>query len=543
MIDERIVIYAKNFADQWNGLLKDYPRYRLDLSWPSVGTVQAILDPLRRKEELEDRDNELMLGAASYLTLIWHSFWSAYKDQPEVRADLIEEEPIGITLTIRGGKYLPEKQSARIALIAALWKIVRSPEEPFHFFEKTKLSLAPGFDELPLFFAGLLTGLSPFYQGPWAERADIDLIDYIRWAERLMALTCSTHYEMVYPSEPLGKDLGLYEKQLIIPPFAHKQREILTRPVFALLDPQLVSEPSYYQLLWNLGLSMNQSLSLPALVLQIALAESEDIPKLRPLCQGNLDLITALRPALHFARGTRGYPDSPQIAAIVGEFAEAKRQLTLECELDILPWIFLPPEEILQEKYYAFLLALSMGEWLAAAGICEDLSLGRPAFLLQAAMLFDLAGSQDETRRILADLTKSKIPLELLPYHHQLMGVVAANYEVSESLFTEALNLAMDLPKHMRVVLSKQLIGIKLVLGKSAEAVQLIQSIPAEFHDRAILLQEAALLRGGAGEKEAVLKAVRALPNDKRAFWLLVDCLVRDEQVRNPRQIEPEKSS
>ena len=81
------------------------------------------------------------------------------------------------------------------------------------------------------------------------------------------------------------------------------------------------------------------------------------------------------------------------------------------------------------------------------------------------------------------------------------------------------------------------------MLGKSAEAVQLIQSIPAEFHDRAILLQEAALLRGGAGEKEAVLKAVRALPNDKRAFWLLVDCLVRDEQVRNPRQIEPEKSS
>ncbi len=543
MIADEVLELSDGFAASWNEILAPYPKYQLDYTWPSIGTVQMIVHPIQHKGFLDPVDLQVIQGATAYLITFLYGMFSVYADSPKVKVEFIPDEISEYLLTIEGGKYLKQGEKVTLRFVSTILNKVLRPEEPFPYFEKTSIRLEPGLGSIPFFMLGLLTGLSPYYEGPWKGLDDRDLADYVQFAERVLAESCVLYYKRVFPGEPLGQERSFYERrQLIVPPFGHKQEDLLTRPVFWLLAKDMQQNPGLKKCLHNLATSPLQTLSLPAIVALYAVVDESDLPWFKPLGQDTAAILHRIRGAITFARTCVRIPEFPEVAAILAQKDLAALLLTLDSETDIIPWLCIRPAEIVKHAPPEFYFHLSAGNWPLVAEQCLKIAETESDFLIQGGLFYLMAGLTEEAGKAFALSEDKPLSGHIIPFQRLLRScLAAADFEFGLSTKIIALSFESDdeMEPRARLLLARHYLGVLAFQERSQEAnAWLSDNFTIEELDFPTVIDavQLSVQAGDLGRADALAdRAVLLAPNSHHAFRVLVERLLRNYKTSTKR--------
>ena len=123
MIAEDIKRQALEFADSWLEVLRSQPRYTLDFSWPSTGTLNLILSGLFDRQ-LTETDEELLIRAASYLAVGAYAAWSVIDPALSVELKWEESPKTEIRLSVSGGARLKKGERFSVGVLSGLRDVV-----------------------------------------------------------------------------------------------------------------------------------------------------------------------------------------------------------------------------------------------------------------------------------------------------------------------------------------------------------------------------------------------------------------------------------
>lgn len=202
-IEERTLRFHQRHAF----LAKYNPRLRLDLTWESVSVVGAILRPFQQLEKLEDESLELVRDACCYVSFVALKIWdrSGIHTLAEVGAE-------GVRLKVGG---LETIEPSQIELEKALLEVLASSASARSFVRGELRPVDKEDDLASLFFLGVLTGTSTYYQGGLADTKSSELLDLS--VEGLAKLQAERHAE-IFPDEKIGQVAETYLDSLIYPP-------------------------------------------------------------------------------------------------------------------------------------------------------------------------------------------------------------------------------------------------------------------------------------------------------------------------------------
>lgn len=346
MIDKEINELTSSFSAFFSVVLKDQNRLSLDYSWPSVGSVDLLLSPLRDKPELSDGELNLVLGASAYLGIIAQSCWEYMgaggenSSAPPVKADLrYDRTAKEVILTATGGRHLKHGEQFSVRITSTLKQILTAPANPFPCFADFARPLESGAPVVTLFALGLCTGITPYGEGPWKNLSPSEAKEHLLSPEVFLAKSSAGYYQRVFPTEPFGAEPLLYSTQLILPPNGYNERFFGSRAGHHLARVVKDLEASNDQLLvlaQNLALMPSQQIAFAGFLLGVAVTEEQPKSRLRYFGQTLSSFVPLLKPALAMIRKELGKPDPLELIAN-GDLEVAEKILEIERECGLLP--------------------------------------------------------------------------------------------------------------------------------------------------------------------------------------------------------------
>lgn len=539
MIDERVVEIAKNFCGYFTSILRPYPKYQLDFSWPSVGVLDLISQPLRFRTQRTDIEEELLRGISAYLAGMTYDTWVQFPNPPTVQVSLNDKGEI--TIEAKGGTHLPGRQSYFINLSVVLGEILSNPQNPLPVFEKTTRVISPQENWLSQFAIGLLSGLCPYGEGTWATFEDALFADYLVSCDSTLSQSAASYYKKAFPTEPLGASQTLYKQQLILPSISHKQRFPATTAANAVskfLEKNSISDEEALRLSLHLAQSPDDLISSVGFIINAAFIDSSPSREILALSESFGVRVASLRPALLIARKALQKPDEWITLAQDGKFEQAMRLAHVESSLGFTPLLQLPLEFAQQHDFLPLLASLTWSDGATALECIEALSssgIKSPHLTLQKAWILLFAQELELVEKTISELGE-EIPV-FSNEDFALLALIEATIETVKGQTNEVLSiLTPHLSTFSFSLYAREIVPLYLesaiTLGRFDKALQVIDVALKNFPLSPVILSkhiEISLKNGVA--KESLLpeieKLIRLAPMWTNTFQLLLN-IVQD---------------
>ena len=533
MIDAKIQELSALYLDYWSRILEGHPRYKLDFSWPSIGTVQLTLSHLIGQQNLGQNEQNLIAGAAAYLGVLAHQSWNVFGEGTEISLVHREETLQEIVLTAQGGKFLEKSGTYSIDIAKALRAVLLGPTRAY---EKYTQEILPREFLLTCFSCGLLTGLCPLGAGPWAERAEEDAKNQLAAAELALAATCASYYRVTYPSDETGFNSKLYIGGAVLPPIGYREKFFGARGAFSLLQRLRESEADLESIATvGLNLAQNPNLQLAAAGYSVAVAAcgtSMPSKKLILLSDSFDEIKLVLKGAIALSRKLLEVPDSLSTLLQQDQREEAQKLLDAETALGLAPLFRIKLDEALTVPNLANRLYWMQAE--SARQAIDEVAKNRPldaAAALQGIVLDVALGQFERARAELQDSNKNRslktiTSGHLLSLRDELIGFVALHareLELAASMFKNAANHP-GIEQMLRARLLALAADCLTQLGKYEEALDTFEKSVAEFPavlPRLQMLRVAAKL-GEEIDPEILNQILIGAPHNSDAFQMLV---------------------
>ena len=518
MIDKEVYIHTAALQKAVEMMLDSRERYKLDFTWPSIGILDLLCRPLRGKHSFSEDEELMCLQISAYIAGFVHDSWMRFEPSLEVDILLSDDLPGEVSLIARGGSFLSKKKSFAVLLTSVLRSILQRPKSPFPFYEGASKFLHPEENILSHFCLGLVSGLCPYGDGPWAEKKESDFGAYLTAANAFLCVSCARHYRRIFPSESLGTRYQLFQRRLVFPPLGYQEKIPglgAVRELLSYLKELETSEEEMLQLALNLGSFADNQISDLGYVLAVSLVD-EEIPKqLLAISQSKGSAKLSLRPAIVIARSILGKShDWLELLLDESQRDDAKRLFEIERKLGLMPLINLSFEEIKSAElrnvaqFLAYLQPEAAFEYLDQ--LIEEGDLDLSALCLQRAHLLLVQGEIEHLEFSLSRYRTSFLS-EASVEHRIRFGVLAGacaleNGKTEEGLeiFVKVYQAALEAKDASRAKIAEDLAEIYLMQDRFGDVLNLLDPLIAE---------EPGLLNARVKR----LRALRALDKEEEA--------------------------
>ncbi len=536
MISEAVTQKANDFASVWNHVLMQFPRYRLDYSWESIGVVDLILSPLRNRLEIDEQEEFLLQGAAAYLGIIVYQCWETFPGPLELslkEGDLARYE---LQLSAEGGPGLSAEQRVSIKLFTILRKLLHKPENPLPVYHGEPIPISPASNILSPFFAGVCSGLSPALQGPWKKKTPKELSEHVAATCIFGAKSMAERYMQLYPLDEYGADTDFYFSHLILPPAGTTEKyqameasaaSFSRSRTLGLDDQQIV------KLYENLSLSMDDLISKVGFSVVAAMSDSVPTGILRSQVEIFDMRAAALRQAVLMVRRLRELEGNWLTLLELKEFKAAQHWADIDHQLGLTPLLAFPVLSYLEEAklwpLFRILVSTSVLDAQKSLEVQAGLMSLPPALVAQQAKLAYMAGDLSQAEKLLATASNDaeQQDTETLFLCASLAGLLALRKEEVASA-QEYLGAALqfdtsDIKAYTEV--ASKLSAIKLTLQQFDQAEQIWTRLFSRNPDAVYVRLQLAYLRrlqeDTTSFSEEVRQVYRIAPNNKEIFSLV----------------------
>lgn len=530
MISEKVITLARQFREFCNEKTVQYPEYQLDLTWPSIGTVDLFTSTLRKKKSLNEAEVEFLHGASALIAGIASDAWKHFPDSLEVSV-AFDEQRGGVVLEARGGGFLAEGESQEVALSSALGEILRELPHSFSYFQRHTRLLPEDYNFVSLFAGGVAAGLSPYGKGGWRKKSLKHFSHYLGTAEQYLARTSADYYKRVFPNEPIGAESELYLANLLLPPATIAEPFPSARGVRSVLEyvrEKNIASSELPTLFENLARSPDELISSVGFVLSAALCSAEPKPRLVAIGKSKSQVTPKLRPALQIALGELKREKDWFDVFKRGDIPRAQSIADKEATLGFLPYLFFPLDRLRDEALLSTVEALSWSDLAAAeialAGARDATTLTSDGELLYVFLLYlmgDVKRAREVLNQFVLDNSGDYSNLEDVYFLEAHCLRHEGKKEKALKLFQKASE--QDIPDIRRKVLyGHHYAGVLLELGEHKQALrELNRLITYEPFSVDIKLDCIAAFRA-LGDSESVEQELKDLSayatSDRRVF-------------------------
>jgi hypothetical protein len=539
MIEESIKQLADNFSKSWTKKLKKVPRFSLDYTWPSVGTLDLITYQLRRKDVYTRKERDIIRSASAYLACIAHDCWSQFPGNPTVEVQNTSGVEFDIIITATGGDLLAAEESFSVNVVQSLKLVLEYKGDALSFFGRKLRAVPLNYNLLSLFGIGLITGYTPFGIGPWKDDDEKDYVRNLIQAQEYLAKTCASYYNKHFPDEDIGKDENLYHYFLILPPSQIEEHFPGCRAVTGIIQYFKDNDIPLDRLTTlsnNLALSPDDLISTAGFALSCALCNETQDPsnKLIALSQSKGSYAAKIRPAVMTARKALGHIADISECIEKGDFDTAITLAEIEKKLNLIPLLRCSTRHFKNTAFKPFINALL---WFAPKEARDEIDLLEkqgaalePDIILQAIFLDIMMGNLDKARDEL-DFFENLLegnPLQEKFLFLELKGL----YEAFQGDLKNACKyLQMSLEENIKDAAQWERIATELarfyVLDfKHEEGLMLINEIVKKNPYTITARVYRALSYEEGGQDKELRKEIEALAkfagNDRRVFGLLI---------------------
>ena len=403
MIHPAIVHEAKTFAETWSLRHDEQPILKLDYRWPTVGVVDLLTQQMRGRAERTPIEDQILRGAAAYLSVLAHDSWSSFGTEV-----VVEDSPQGIVIRAVGGYNVSQLSPFSVAIEKHLRAMIARPTSPFSVLVGFDRPITPEQNIVSLFAIGLCMGLCPYGEGVWLDESVDSFSENIEKATKLLAVQCAEHYARVYPDEPWGQVAELYLNRLIYPPALLDEDLPAIRAVRSLLDfftEFKVKEDGILKLASNLAKSADDTLANAGLMFVAALSKTIPPQDVLAAAQSKGMFAGLLRPGMLFIR--EQFKQRGDWLLQDKFTTDDRKRFEIEVSLNFLPWIKIPATRAGDKKLQGLLTALSVFDLDNARKFAETIGEETPGDIdvrLQRVYLDIIVGDHERAEKALKSI-------------------------------------------------------------------------------------------------------------------------------------------
>ncbi|MCB0358063.1 MAG: hypothetical protein KDD44_00450 [Bdellovibrionales bacterium] len=534
MKDPRVKSLATSFAGYWNPQVVDLPLYRLDGTFPSLGTIDLMTFHLRFKKEPLDADRRIVASSAAYITSFAYEVWSHFPSEPLVTARFEEEPEPRIVLSAK--KHVKATSPLMsVSVSDEFLGALIAPKQPFPVFGEHARQLRRDDNRAALFAYGLGAGLCPYGEGAWRDIEPSAFKENILFFSTYLANSIAVFYGRNFPGEELGQDPDLYLESMVFPPPGYNEPTLFARGVDGTVKKLLADKRGPEDLLaFALNLAHIPDETASAVGFAIAAALPQCSAEQLSYLKFRFGLKPAdLKGAAVIARAALGQPLDWLERAKADALEEARAIFEREKVLDMMPLCTLPFERLVEPPFEELATHLSWSSGAGAQRLLGDFLQKSPHDIdlqLQAAYLEFVSGAAQEAEHRLAAMEGKSLENHFL--YHRLRGSCAAMLRrPAEAIpyFQKALEIGESDVEQVLTV-TAQLATALLQLNQPDSAVTIIEAVQGRRSTVDLDLLRVGLLQM-IGEQERAESALRVLarkaPLDRRVFGAVLEYLIR----------------
>ena len=528
MANEDIATIVAEFCNTFDGILRDYPQYRLDGSFQSLSTINLLLDPFYGKSDFSKDELKYINGCAGYIAAMAHDIWLYFHgtDNLELSLDSNNE----IILTTFGAKYTSSASPYIINVTRTLKGFLSSDKVLFssEYSEKADINK----NLLVTAVLGIACGLSPYGIGEWVHTKSEDLLEHIAIAVTNFATASAKTYKERFPLEPHGSNIELYISGLIYPPTGLENYPYAKSCVSLIKfkNRNALDDKEFYTLSKNLSTLPDPRISETGLICAICLATSDDF-NLRLMADSKMATTMDIFSAIQKIR--------PQIAS--GNFlqvleerkiARAVEILETERMFNLVPYLKLPTTYCKHEHLAPLITALYSRDLNAAEDCIKELESNSKIdveVFLQKVFIQICLGKSDEAKANLKKMDYKALPDGSPAQAHflEFLGIISyleQNVESAYNYLTKAIH-TKDFASYEKIVIAENVSNMLMATRQYEQAVQFSNYLEQHKLQNLNILINHCLVYMQLGKKDDfrdILKVlVAAVPFDKRVFALL----------------------
>ncbi|HMO17898.1 MAG TPA: hypothetical protein PKA63_05995 [Oligoflexia bacterium] len=417
MIDQSVENLAKEFVVKIKGIAPPSFAYELDESILSLNVLDLYFDARFYKASDEDRLKDILTSSAYAGICIYKVFFGFNQ---KAKLTLSTDKETKILLKVTDGPFIA-KEPVSINLIEVFLKTLLEPADKIHYIKSERIPSGMMFKKFSYTILGILSGMHPLFTGPWKDKSEEQLSEYLTYLCR----TLSEQYSVIFLSRLPGFEdiLGpkIFFPHLVFPPLGYQEDQFGGRASLAVLH-SLSSQNSPIQSLKQLSAILLESpdplhCSL-GYIFSAALRQKQDNTVLNYFSEIYPLLGCTLYPAIQFTRRHFELPESWHSLAKDENYNEASSILDHDLGIGLFPLLLCPDHSlILNPKYRLYF------EMICSLMLKEAHHLGRIFYKMvdiplgiriQHAFISLSIGEIDECLDIIKDLKiMGESPLDL----------------------------------------------------------------------------------------------------------------------------------
>ncbi len=426
-------------AAVWGTELDKFPSYQLDGSWPSLGVIDFLTEPLRQRTKFYPFEHDILRYSAAYVGELLHQVWETAGIESR-----LEDSSQGIRIVVAGS---PQTPPIHIKLEHELGRQLAILPDSLSFKHNHPV-LVPGFRQLvPRWALGIALGESISIEGAMDSAVRTQLSKLRSTVLGELAKQCAQWFSRVAPDDTLAQLPELYTAILYSPAVAREEWPVLNgvEQLVAFKAEYNIPAKRMTELAIRLACSPEELISHVGFAYAVAMCSGPLPSELLSIAQSKGTYGALLRYAAERVRERLGCgSDWIDAESLKGD--ELGR-IEVEIEAGLFPWIALRPERLLEvskDEALRTLLracrAFDIGAALAAADVLAERNPSDIDFAVQRTYLYLLmqepAAAQAELERVRSISVRG-----IHARCENLAGVLAlssGNYIESERCFADA---------------------------------------------------------------------------------------------------------
>jgi len=441
MIDPVVEGLAKAFIDFAKKQTHGKSAYRLDFSLTSMTTLDIILSSRNTPRTLSEKDEELIKGAAAYLGIATYTCWQEMTPRPKIKLVSRTASQFEIALEVVSGPHILEEKIVKINLVSTLRKLIENTPNPFPSFEKFIVPRTPHMDIIYCFAKGLLSGLSPYLNGPWKDIPAENFTQQLRDVSVHLAIGVSRYFAFRFSQDQILSRPALFTESILLPPIGYEEEFPLIRSTHHLiksLQALEAQEKEIEQVALHLIMTPDSSLNSLGFILA-SVFEFQNLKQFAKSFAASLYLSgNQFKPALHLARRLLKKPSSYLECLSNKDEETALALLREEYRLGIIPFFSEAPSKHTLNMPLILLETLrtnNLEEALGAFYIQKDLTTPNAESFIATQIIYlnALSGKFDQgfvdSFPDLDEKSKSKTEFPYASSYHKIRLLFELHYE------------------------------------------------------------------------------------------------------------------
>lgn len=504
----------------------EIPALALDYSWPTVGVIDLITFPLRKKPNLSDLEKELLYMTTAYLGVILSRVWEASKIDHTVQFDELKG---GVCILFKSEKNTQEEY----LLTNYIHQIFFSMPQKIEVLKGFKRPFVYDGNILSSVFLGIVLGNSPIGISPLVSKVDKDKTnqpDEKSLIERAIARLCSEWFTVRYPEMMLAQVPDLFLQGAVLPPLLYDLEEGISEtldPFISYLNTMKVPLKMVQQLANIFSTCPDEKISyLGTIISLFAYPDYESLPsQIKASLRYHAHLIPAARKTILKYRNA-----SLDSEYLLSEFDKKSASIyEYEKKIGTLPWFYFTSSDLMQKREYEidnFITSILNFEYDKAYNEISEIVVSYPAdigFRIQHLGLEMLRGDYEYAHE-LAKILVSEPEIEKRPDFYSLWANCLLKLDEPEIAlrYFKSVIACSNCTAELKADALNGIAWCYICLRHEEEAMTYLQEAELMGHNPlTVLLNKAYIYRldtQNTKSRSTLLKAVSILPFDRRVF-------------------------